>query len=301
MSNLILPVSLGEGLDKLSILDIKISKIKDERKENCLKEYNELYEILKQYIDSLSYHYRILKEINLTIWNLQENIHNDTNLTKTYGEVLKENDRRFRMKKKINNIMNSSLKEEKGYNFKKCYYFAHQGLGDHLWCNGAVRYLATCYDEPVVVLKLNKEAIVHSMVEFIDGSCLAQLSIPDMRIPIQYALTYPERRQGFLKGVNFSKVARLSFQEPDLDKFPCLDIARQAARQGGTYPAVLCASDEEVVKNYLNGRIKFSDIAKIIAKVMKRHKSSSAKTLSLDDVLDAGMWAKEEARSICYR
>ncbi len=148
---------------------------------------------------------------------------------------------------------------------------------------------------------IHPEAIIHSMVEFIDGSCLAQLSIPDMRIPIQYALTYPERRKGFLKGINFSKAAKLSFLEPDPDKFPCLDIAREAARRGGTYPAVLCASDEEVVKHYLNGRIKFSDISKIIDKVMKRHKSSSGKGLSLDDVLDAGMWAKEEARSICYR
>lgn len=162
------------------------------------------------------------------------------------------------------------------------------------------QYLFDVKEKDVEVL-IHPEAIVHSMVEFVDGSCLAQLSIPDMRLPIQYALTYPERRQGFLNGVDFSKVAKLSFLEPDPDKFPCLNIARQAARRGGTYPAVLCASDEEVVKHYLNGRIKFSDIPKVISKVMKRHKNSSGKTLSLDDVLDAGMWAKEEVRSICYR
>jgi len=162
------------------------------------------------------------------------------------------------------------------------------------------QYLFDISQKDIEVL-IHPEAIVHSMVEFIDGSCLAQLSIPDMRIPIQYALTYPERRRGFLKSVDFSKTAKLSFMEPDPDKFPCLDIAREAARKGRTYPAVLCASDEEAVKNYLSGGIKFSDIAKVIGKVMKRHKSSSEKRMSLDDVLNAGMWAKEEVRSICYR
>jgi len=101
MSKIFLETSLGEALDKLTILDIKVSKINDERKADCQKEYNVLYESLKNYVTTLSYHYRILKEINLTIWNLQENIHKDTNLTKTYGEVLKENDRRFRVKKQI--------------------------------------------------------------------------------------------------------------------------------------------------------------------------------------------------------
>jgi hypothetical protein len=177
MSNLVLPVSLGEGLDKLSILDIKISKIKDERKNNCLKEYNELYEILKQYIKDFPYHYRILKEVNLTIWNLQDNIHKDTNLTKTYGDILKENDRRFRIKKKINNIMNSSLKEEKGYNIKKCFFFGHQGLGDHFWMNGAIRYLSTCYDEIVVVVKKNNEVAVKSM--YADDSSIKLFVIND--------------------------------------------------------------------------------------------------------------------------
>lgn len=177
MSNLVLPISLGEGLDKLSILDIKISKIKDERKNNCLKEYNELYEILKQYIKEFPYHYKILKEVNLTIWNLQDNIHKDTNLTNTYGKILKENDRRFRIKKKINNIMNSSLKEEKGYNINKCFFFGHQGLGDHFWMNGAIRYLSTCYDEVVVVCKKNNESVVSSM--YSDDSSIKLFIIED--------------------------------------------------------------------------------------------------------------------------
>lgn len=177
MTDLRLPISLGEGLDKLSILDIKCDKIKDKRRENCLKEYNELYDILKQYIEQFPYHYKILKEINLTIWNLQENIHNDTNLTHTYGQILKENDRRFRMKKKINNLMNSSLKEEKGYALKKCFYFGHQGLGDMMWMNGAVRYLATCYDETTVVVKRNNEAVVRSI--YLDDSSIKLFVIND--------------------------------------------------------------------------------------------------------------------------
>ena len=163
MSKIFLETSLGEALDKLTILDIKVSKIKDERKVDCLKEYNVLYNELKDYLVNLTYHYRILKEINLTIWNLQENIHNDSNLTKTYGEVLKENDRRFRVKKQINNLANSSLKEQKGYAKTKCFVLTHLGLGDHFWMNGSIRYLATCYDETVVVVKRNNEAIVYSM------------------------------------------------------------------------------------------------------------------------------------------
>lgn len=155
--------SLGEALDKLTILHIKIDKIKDSRRDDCLKEYNILYETLKEYVEKYSYHYKILKEINLKIWNLQENIHNDKDLTKTYGEVLKENDRRFRVKKQINNLANSTLKEQKGYAKSKCYLYHHLGLGDHFWMNGAVRYLATCYDETTIVVKRNNEAVVRSM------------------------------------------------------------------------------------------------------------------------------------------
>ena len=163
MSKIVLEVSLGEALDKLTILHIKVDKIKDERRNDCVKEYTILYDTLKEYVDKFSYHYKILKEINLTIWNLQENIHNDTNLTNTYANVLKENDRRFRVKKQINNLANSNIKEQKGYAKTKVFVFTHLGLGDHFWCNGAVRYLATCYDETVVVVKYNNEAVVRSM------------------------------------------------------------------------------------------------------------------------------------------
>ena len=163
MDKILLETSLGEAVDKLSILEIKVEKIQDLIKEDCLKEYNILYESLKQYVVQFPYHYRILKQINLTIWDLQENIHKDKDLTKTYGQVLKENDRRFRLKKKINHISSSNLKEQKGYSKTKAFVYTHLGLGDHFWMNGAVRYLSTCYDEVMVVVKKNNELTVRSM------------------------------------------------------------------------------------------------------------------------------------------
>ena len=147
---------------------------------------------------------------------------------------------------------------------------------------------------------IHPEAIIHSMVGFIDGAVLAQLAVPDMRIPIQYALTYPARRAGALEKIDFSKVRQLSFLKPDIKKFPSLELARIAARSGGTYPAVLCSADEEVVQSYLDGRIKFSEIPKVIEKVLSRHKNRGGQNPSLDGILEAVEWAKEEARSICY-
>lgn len=177
MTDIQINCSLGEALDKLTILDIKVEKISDGRKDDCLKEYNVLYEPLKYYVKQFSYYYRILKEINLTIWNLQDNIHKDNNLTKTYGEVLKENDRRFRVKKKINEAANSNLKEQKGYAKTKAFIYHHLGLGDNFWMNGAIRYLSTCYDETVVVCKKNNEAVVSSM--YADDSSIKLFVIND--------------------------------------------------------------------------------------------------------------------------
>ena len=216
MTDLLLPVSLGEGIDKLSILDIKCEKIKDNRKDNCLKEYNELYKILKPHVEELSYFYKILKEVNLTIWNLQENIHNDSNLTDTYGKILVENDRRFRVKKKINNIINSTLKEEKGYNLKKCFCFFHQGLGDHMWCNGAVRYLATCYDEVTIVVKRNNEAVVRSM--YLDDPTITFFVIDDDSQLYPFVI-----RKQFLESQEykvFSCGYHVTDKEPSIYEFP---------------------------------------------------------------------------------
>jgi len=162
------------------------------------------------------------------------------------------------------------------------------------------KYLFGIDDSAIEVL-IHPEAIVHSMVEFVDGSVLAQMATPDMRLPIQYALTYPRRSRSAVKPVDFVKTARLSFRKPDYKKFPCLGMARSAAKAGGTAPAVLCAADEEAIKWYLEGKIKFSDIPKVIEKVLVKIKVKSKPNLTVGGILGAVSWAKEETRSICCR
>lgn len=157
-------------------------------------------------------------------------------------------------------------------------------------------------DEDAIEVLIHPEAVIHSMVELVDGTIFAQLGVTDMRIPIQYALTYPDRTKRVAKKIDFSKIRSLSFFKPDFKKFPCLGLARQASRAGALEPAILCAADEEVVKSYLNGKIRFSDIPKIIAKVLRRHKNIiKKKNPTIDDTLKAEEWAREETRSICYR
>lgn len=155
-------------------------------------------------------------------------------------------------------------------------------------------------DESTIEVLIHPEAIVHSMVEFADGTVMAQLGVPDMRLPIQYALTYPKRLASACKAIDFSKTAALTFKKPDQGKFPCLGLARAAARHGGTAPAVLCASDEEAVRAYLEDRIRFSDISRIIEKVLSRHKNSVKTAPAICEVLEAGEWAKQEVASLCY-
>ncbi len=154
-------------------------------------------------------------------------------------------------------------------------------------------------DEKRIEVLIHPEAIIHSMVEFSDGAVLAQMAVPDMRLPIQYALTYPERVKASVKHVDFAAIAQLTFRPPDTKKFPCLGLARKAARAGGTAPAVLCAADEEAVKHYLEGNIKFTDISDIIEKVLARHRNTKD-ALTAGDIVDADAWAREEARSLCY-
>jgi hypothetical protein len=152
-----LPVSIGEALDKLTILDIKIEKISDERKADCQKEYDILDSSLKLYREKHSYYYKLLREINLEIWNLQDTFHGKDVSAEEAGrlckKILEENDRRFRVKAKLNAICSSNLREQKGYAKKRAFIYTHLGLGDMFWMNGAVRYLSTCYDELLVVCK----------------------------------------------------------------------------------------------------------------------------------------------------
>lgn len=143
---------------------------------------------------------------------------------------------------------------------------------------------------------IHPEAVVHSMVEFIDGSILAQMGITDMRIPIQYALGFPERLSSFLPSVDFFRLKRLTFLAPDLKKFPCLKIAIRVAKEGGSLPAVLSASDEVLVDAFLKEKIKFLDIPKILEKVLAKHKKIDDPTL--EQVLEVDMWAREATRCL---
>lgn len=139
---------------------------------------------------------------------------------------------------------------------------------------------------------VHPEAIIHSMVEFKDGSILAQLSITDMRLPIQYALTYPQRWESGLKPVDFFELGQLTFQKPDTDKFPSLSLAIHVGRKGGTLPSVLNAADEQAVEAFLQEKIRFSDIYRIVEDVVLRHKT--VKHSTLQTILDADAWAREE-------
>lgn len=143
---------------------------------------------------------------------------------------------------------------------------------------------------------IHKQSVIHSMVEFVDGSVKAQLSLPDMRLPIQYALTYPERwNAAFPQNVDFSKIGSLSFESVDLKRFACLRIAREAAEKGGTYPAVLSAADEVAVELFLNKKIGFLDIARLVEKTVEQH--HGAERPNLEDVLAADSWARRVARA----
>jgi len=113
---------------------------------------------------------------------------------------------------------------------------------------------------------IHPQSVIHSMVEFIDGSIKAQLGVPDMKIPIQYALTYPERKHANYGQVDFVKLGQMTFLEPDLDKFECLKIAYEVAKLGGTYPTVLNAANEVAVEAFLNRKIKFTMIPEVIKK-----------------------------------
>jgi 1-deoxy-D-xylulose-5-phosphate reductoisomerase len=148
------------------------------------------------------------------------------------------------------------------------------------------------YDRIDIII--HPQSIVHSMVELADGSIKAQLSYPDMRFPIQYALSYPERIfNPTLPKVDWSKINSLIFEQPDYEIFPCLKLAISAAKRGGTYPAALCAADETAVDLFLQKKIKFTDIARLIEKVLEQHKNKEQP--ELDDILAADGWAREQA------
>ena len=148
------------------------------------------------------------------------------------------------------------------------------------------------YEKIEVVV--HPQSIIHSMVEFVDGSIIAQLGVPDMRTPIQYALTYPDRKPNKHGNVDFIKLGAMTFEAPDMEKFPCLALAYKAGKTGGTLPAVLSAANDTAVELFLNGRIKYNDIPKIVASAMKKHKLIKHPTL--EQILEAEIWAREEGQ-----
>jgi 1-deoxy-D-xylulose-5-phosphate reductoisomerase len=140
---------------------------------------------------------------------------------------------------------------------------------------------------------VHSQSIVHSMVEFVDGSILAQLSTPDMCLPIQYALTYPDRAPSERVQTDFTKLNGLTFEEPDVERFPALNLARRAGEIGGTLPAVLNAANEIAVEAFVNHKINFPQITETVQRTMNRHKTVLHP--KLEQILEADAWARREA------
>lgn len=158
-------------------------------------------------------------------------------------------------------------------------------------------WLFTVPFENIEIL-FHPQCIIHSMVEFNDGSIKAQFGYPDMRLPIQYALCYPERLcNSEIPHFDFSTAPNLSFEPVDINKFPCLRLAFEAGRQGQSYPAVLCAADEIAVELFLSGKIGFTDIASLIEDTLQSHHVIT--NPDIHDILQVDSWAREYVRNIC--
>ena len=140
---------------------------------------------------------------------------------------------------------------------------------------------------------VHPQSIVHSMVEFVDGSLIAQLSTPDMCLPIQYALTYPARAASDRVQTNFPRIGSLTFEEPDVERFPAIELARRAGEVGGTLPAVLNAANEVAVEAFVNRKINFPQITELVRRTMDAHQVVPHATL--EQILEADAWARREA------
>ena len=158
------------------------------------------------------------------------------------------------------------------------------------------RWLFDMPFENISVL-IHPQSVIHSMVEFADGSVKAQLSMPDMRLPIQYALSYPERLENpNLPHLDWDSIKELNFEPPDFDRFPCLKLAVEAGKKGGTYPAVLCAADEAAVELFLSNRIKLTDIPWLVVQALAEHKTIAHPTL--EEILAADSQAREKVKNM---
>ena len=138
---------------------------------------------------------------------------------------------------------------------------------------------------------VHPQSIIHSMVQFIDSSVIAQLGCPDMRLPIQYALSYSDRIECDFERLNLAKIATLTFEEPDMDTFPCLKLAYDTLKMGGTYSAVLNSANEVLVNEFLEDKIGFYDIPYYIEKTLEAHNSISEPTV--EDILEIDRWTRE--------
>src|SRR5882672_386394 len=150
------------------------------------------------------------------------------------------------------------------------------------------------YSADEINIVVHPESVVHSMIELIDGSVIAQMGVTDMRHAIQYALTYPERHASELPSLDLAALSALHFEAPDLERFPCIPLAYRALRTGGTLPAALNAANEEAVQAFIEERISFADIPQVIASVMDGHRTIDVS--SLDTVVDADRSARAAAR-----
>ena len=146
-----------------------------------------------------------------------------------------------------------------------------------------------------IAVVVHPQSVVHSMVEFVDGSILAQLSTPDMCLPIQYALTYPRRAASDRVQTNLARLGSLTFEEPDLDRFPALGLARKAGETGGTMPAVLNAANEVAVEAFIQGHINFVQISELVGRALNAHKVIPHPTL--EQILEADTWARKQSNA----
>jgi 1-deoxy-D-xylulose-5-phosphate reductoisomerase len=150
------------------------------------------------------------------------------------------------------------------------------------------------FDMPVdkIEVLIHPESIIHSLVEFVDGSVLAQLGEPDMCLPIQYALTYPQRVAGIAKRLRLEKISKLTFEKPDLETFRAIRLAYEVARAGGTAAAVFNAANEAAVEEFLAGGIEFVNIVELIEHCLNKHDVKTG--ASIEELLEADVWARKE-------
>ena len=153
------------------------------------------------------------------------------------------------------------------------------------------------FDVPIdnIDIVIHPQSIIHSMVEFVDGAIKAQLSNPDMRLPILHALSYPVRLPfATVPRIDWNKT--LNFTRPDWNKFPCLNLAIEAGKKGGTYPAVLCSADETAIDYFLNGAVRFTDIAVLVEKTLSAHISKT--NPGIEEITGSEIWARKKVREL---